>query len=170
NSRFRLEIKRVLHFVERGRDAALLHPLMNEHQKFVLLARQHCRAPRRRRIRTNIELLYVFRKCSVSVSIELPSRGTLSEQRVSDFQILVQEEFSERSRAMLATMPDGQLAPVATSARCAACSERSSWVTWGRRLSQEPLWFTIEETMSYAASASTQPMPACSPSCALSPI
>ena len=36
-----LEVQRVLHLVEGGRNAAFAHPLMDEHQKFVLLAGQH---------------------------------------------------------------------------------------------------------------------------------
>ncbi len=41
NARFRFEVERVLHLVERGRNARFAHPLVDEHQKFVLLAGQH---------------------------------------------------------------------------------------------------------------------------------
>ena len=35
------EVQRLLHLVEGGRDAAFAHPLMDEHQEFILLAGQH---------------------------------------------------------------------------------------------------------------------------------
>ena len=41
NSRFRFEIKRVLHLIEGGRNTGLADPLVDEHQKLVLLIRQH---------------------------------------------------------------------------------------------------------------------------------
>ena len=37
------EIKRVLHLVERGRHAGLLNSFVDEHEQFVLLAREHDR-------------------------------------------------------------------------------------------------------------------------------
>src|SRR5690606_23310911 len=41
DARFRAKVERFLPFIEARGDAALLDPLMNEHQQFVLLARQH---------------------------------------------------------------------------------------------------------------------------------
>ena len=35
------QIERIFHFIERWRYTALLHPLVNEHQQFVLLASEH---------------------------------------------------------------------------------------------------------------------------------
>ena len=45
NARFAAQIERVLHFIEGGRDAALLHPLVDEHEEFMLLAREHRLVP-----------------------------------------------------------------------------------------------------------------------------
>jgi hypothetical protein len=39
------KVEGILHLVERGRDARFLHPLVDEHQQFVLLARQHGGGP-----------------------------------------------------------------------------------------------------------------------------
>jgi hypothetical protein len=39
--RLGLEVERFLHLLERRRDAALAEPAVDEHQQFVLLARQH---------------------------------------------------------------------------------------------------------------------------------
>jgi hypothetical protein len=41
DARLAAQIERVLHFVEGGRNPALLHAFVDEHQKFVLLAREH---------------------------------------------------------------------------------------------------------------------------------
>ncbi len=41
NARFGAQIQRVLHFVERGGHAGFPHPLVDEHQKLVLLLGQH---------------------------------------------------------------------------------------------------------------------------------
>ena len=44
------QVQRFLHFVKGGRNAAFAHPFMDEHQQFILFARQHrvslCRACR----------------------------------------------------------------------------------------------------------------------------
>ena len=60
------EVERVLHFVEGGRDAGFLQPLMDEQEKFVLLARQHRTSPRNQ-IKTKPEqtlsVPVVFRNC-----------------------------------------------------------------------------------------------------------
>jgi hypothetical protein len=52
------QIQRLLHFVERGRNAGFLQPLMDEQQKLALLGRQHGPAASREHI-TNV--LWVFR-------------------------------------------------------------------------------------------------------------
>src|SRR5437868_4292663 len=41
NARFGTQIERVFHFIERGGDAGFAHPLVNEHEKLILLLRQH---------------------------------------------------------------------------------------------------------------------------------
>jgi hypothetical protein len=41
DARFGGQIQRILHLIERWRDAGFLHPFVDEHQQFVLLARQH---------------------------------------------------------------------------------------------------------------------------------
>src|SRR5215208_2662535 len=41
DSRFRTQIERVLHLVERGRHAGLFQPFIDETQKFILFARKH---------------------------------------------------------------------------------------------------------------------------------
>src|SRR5262249_27310283 len=46
NARFRPEAKRFLHLIERGRDTMRLKMAVDEHQQFVLLARQHRPEPR----------------------------------------------------------------------------------------------------------------------------
>src|SRR5690554_5032889 len=42
---FRGKVERLLHLVERGRNAGLLQPLMDVQQEFVLLVRQHFALP-----------------------------------------------------------------------------------------------------------------------------
>ena len=44
NARLGRQIQRLLHLVERGGDAGLLNPFVDEHQQFVLLAREHRQA------------------------------------------------------------------------------------------------------------------------------
>src|SRR6218665_3198637 len=41
DARLAAQVEGVLHLVERRRNTGLFHPLVDEHQKFVLLARQH---------------------------------------------------------------------------------------------------------------------------------
>ncbi len=53
HSRFRLEIKRFLHFLERRRDAGCFQPLLNEADQFVLLAREHAGLPLQARSSVN---------------------------------------------------------------------------------------------------------------------
>jgi len=43
DARFRRQVERLLHFVEGWRDAGFLDAFVNEHQKFVLFAREHRR-------------------------------------------------------------------------------------------------------------------------------
>jgi len=50
---FGFEVQRVLHFIERRRDAALAYPLVDEHQKLVLFAGEHCSTPPLSPLRTN---------------------------------------------------------------------------------------------------------------------
>jgi len=40
------EIERLFHFIERGRNPALLDALMDVHEQFVLLAREHGSGPK----------------------------------------------------------------------------------------------------------------------------
>ena len=38
---FGAQVQRLLHFLERRRNAGFLQPLVNEHEQFVLFAREH---------------------------------------------------------------------------------------------------------------------------------
>ena len=64
---FRREIQRILHFVEGRGDAGLLQPLMNEEEKFMLLARQHRSFPRESNVKQNQNKHYLFQLCSATV-------------------------------------------------------------------------------------------------------
>src|SRR5690606_28623777 len=48
DSRLALEVERVLHLLERGRNAGFLEPALDEEQKLVLLGGQHGQALRKR--------------------------------------------------------------------------------------------------------------------------
>jgi hypothetical protein len=65
---FRPQIKSFLHFLEGGRNAGLFQPFVDEHQQFILLARQHASPfrPKNRRLGTKLKHLYLFPLCSAS--------------------------------------------------------------------------------------------------------
>ena len=60
NAGFGRQIEGLLHFIERGRNAGFLYPLMNKHEQFVLFAREH-------RPGTLSEQTANCRKCSLGV-------------------------------------------------------------------------------------------------------
>ena len=64
---FRRKVQRILHFVEGRRDAGLLQPLVNEEEKFMLLARQHRHFPRESNVKQNQNKHYLFQLCSATV-------------------------------------------------------------------------------------------------------
>ena len=67
NAGFGREVERLLHLVEGGRDAALLQPFMDEHQQFMLLARQHRGPHDQNQKKQTQNKHYLFQLCSATV-------------------------------------------------------------------------------------------------------
>src|SRR5580704_14652328 len=83
DARFRLEAQRVLHFLERGRNAAIRQATVDEEQQLILFARQHgdSRAfevvnPRKgaNKTKTSVDVLVWFRWGSQACLARAPAR------------------------------------------------------------------------------------------------